>query len=112
MKNVRRIVIVGGVAGGASAAARARRVDESAEITIFERGPYISFANCGLPYHIAGEIQDRSKLLIMTPEKMWARARVKVNVNHKVLSIDRSAKTIRVGVPTASKRISLTTSSS
>jgi NADPH-dependent 2,4-dienoyl-CoA reductase/sulfur reductase-like enzyme/rhodanese-related sulfurtransferase len=96
MKTARRIVIVGGVAGGASAAARARRIDESAEITIFERGPYISFANCGLPYHIAGEIQDRSKLLIMTPEKMWARSRVQVHVNHEVLSIDRSGKTIRV----------------
>jgi NADPH-dependent 2,4-dienoyl-CoA reductase/sulfur reductase-like enzyme/rhodanese-related sulfurtransferase len=96
MKNARRIVIVGGVAGGASAAARARRVDESAEIHIFERGPYISFANCGLPYHIAGEIQDRSKLLIMTPEKMWDRSRVKAHVNHEVLSIDRLGKTIRV----------------
>jgi NADPH-dependent 2,4-dienoyl-CoA reductase/sulfur reductase-like enzyme/rhodanese-related sulfurtransferase len=91
-----KILIVGGVAGGASAAARARRVDESAEITIFERGPYISFANCGLPYHIAGEIEDRSKLLIMTPEKMWMRSRVDVHVNHEVLSIDRPAKTIRV----------------
>ena len=89
MKSARRIVIVGGVAGGASAAARARRVDESAEIHMFERGPYISFANCGLPYHIAGEIQNRSKLLIMTPEKMWVRSRVQVHVNHEVLSIDR-----------------------
>jgi NADPH-dependent 2,4-dienoyl-CoA reductase/sulfur reductase-like enzyme/rhodanese-related sulfurtransferase len=96
MKTARRIVIVGGVAGGASAAARARRVDESADITIFERGPYISFANCGLPYHIAGEIQDRSKLLIMTPEKMWVRSRVHARVNHEVLSINRSGKTIRV----------------
>lgn len=96
MKTARKIMIVGGVAGGASAAARARRVDESAEIAIFERGSYISFANCGLPYHIAGEIEDRSKLLIMTPEKMWVRSRVKVHVNHEVLSIDRSAKTIRV----------------
>ncbi len=96
MKTARRIVIVGGVAGGASAAARARRVDESAEIHIFERGPYISFANCGLPYHIAGEIRDRSKLLIMTPEKMWIRSRVQVHVNHEVLSIDRCEKTIRV----------------
>jgi NADPH-dependent 2,4-dienoyl-CoA reductase/sulfur reductase-like enzyme/rhodanese-related sulfurtransferase len=96
MKTARRIVIVGGVAGGASAAARARRVDESAEIHIFERGPYISYANCGLPYHIAGEIQDRSKLLIMTPEKMWIRSRVHVHVNHEVLSIDRSCKTIHV----------------
>jgi len=96
MKTVCRIVIVGGVAGGASAAARARRVDESADIHIFERGPYISFANCGLPYHIAGEIEDRSKLLIMTPEKMWIRSRVHVHVNHEVLSIDRTSKTIRV----------------
>jgi NADPH-dependent 2,4-dienoyl-CoA reductase/sulfur reductase-like enzyme/rhodanese-related sulfurtransferase len=96
MKNARRIVIVGGVAGGASAAARARRVDESAEISIFERGPYISFANCGLPYHIAGEIEDRSRLLIMTPEKMWLRSRVHVHVNHEVISIDRAGKTIRV----------------
>jgi NADPH-dependent 2,4-dienoyl-CoA reductase/sulfur reductase-like enzyme/rhodanese-related sulfurtransferase len=96
MKTARRIVIVGGVAGGASAAARARRVDESAEIHVFERGPYISFANCGLPYHIAGEIEDRSKLLLMTPEKMWVRSRVQVHVNHEVLSIDRAEKTIRV----------------
>ncbi len=92
MKTARRIVIVGGVAGGASAAARARRVDESAEIHIFERGPYISFANCGLPYHIAGEIDDRAKLLIMTPEKLWVRSRVQVHVNHEVLSIDRPAR--------------------
>jgi NADPH-dependent 2,4-dienoyl-CoA reductase/sulfur reductase-like enzyme/rhodanese-related sulfurtransferase len=96
MNTSRKIVIVGGVAGGASAAARARRVDESAEIHIFERGPYISFANCGLPYHIAGEIQDREKLLIMTPEKMWARSRVKAHINHEVFSINRSDKTIRV----------------
>ena len=92
-------MIVGGVAGGASAAARARRVDESAEIHIFERGPYISFANCGLPYFIGGEIQDRARLLIMTPEKMWARSRVHAHVNHEVLAIDRAAKTIRVKQP-------------
>jgi NADPH-dependent 2,4-dienoyl-CoA reductase/sulfur reductase-like enzyme len=96
MKNSKKIVIVGGVAGGASAAARARRVDENAEIHIYERGPYISFANCGLPYFIGGEIEDRNKLLIMTPEKMWARSRVHTHVNHEVLSIDRTAKTIRV----------------
>src|SRR5215469_9789123 len=98
-KTARRIVIVGGVAGGASAAARARRVDESAEIHIYERGPYISFANCGLPYFIGGEIQDRSKLLIMTPEKMWERSRVHAHVHHEVLSIDRAAKTVRVKRP-------------
>jgi NADPH-dependent 2,4-dienoyl-CoA reductase/sulfur reductase-like enzyme/rhodanese-related sulfurtransferase len=99
MKNGRKIVIVGGVAGGASAAARARRMNESAEITIFERGPYISFANCGLPYYIGGEIEDRNKLLIMTPEKMWARSRVRVHANHEVLSIDRGARTIKVRRP-------------
>ena len=59
-----RIVIVGGVAGGASATTRARRLSETAEITVFERGPHVSFANCGLPYHVAGVIADRNRLLI------------------------------------------------
>jgi NADPH-dependent 2,4-dienoyl-CoA reductase/sulfur reductase-like enzyme/rhodanese-related sulfurtransferase len=95
----RKIIIVGGVAGGASAAARARRVDENAEIHVFERGPYISFANCGLPYFIAGEIDDRAKLIIMTPEKFWSRSRVHAHVNHEVLSINRAAKTISVQGP-------------
>src|ERR1039458_5483591 len=97
----RRIIIIGGVAGGASAAAKARRVDERAEIQIFERGPYISFANCGLPYYIAGEIDDRAKLIIMTPEMFWARSRVQAHVNHEVLSIDRAARTVRVKGPDA-----------
>lgn len=96
MKTPRKIVIVGGVAGGASAAARARRVDETAEIHIFERGPFISFANCGLPYFIAGEIDSRDKLIVMTPERFWERSRVYAHVNHEVLSIQRGAKTIRV----------------
>lgn len=104
MKTVRRIVVVGGVAGGASAATRARRVDEKAEIHLFERGPYISFANCGLPYHIAGEIEDRSKLLIMSPEKMWSRSRVHVHVNHEVVSIDRCCKTILVRLANGSEQ--------
>jgi NADPH-dependent 2,4-dienoyl-CoA reductase/sulfur reductase-like enzyme/rhodanese-related sulfurtransferase len=95
----RRIIIVGGVAGGASAAAKARRVDENAEIHVFERGPYISFANCGLPYFIAGEIDDRAGLIIMTPEKFWSRSRVHAHVNHEVLSINRAAKTISVKGP-------------
>jgi len=86
MKTSRKIIIVGGVAGGASAAAKARRVDERAEIHIFERGPYISFANCGLPYFISGEIADRAKLVIMTPERFWARSRVHTHVNHEVLA--------------------------
>jgi len=95
----RRIIIVGGVAGGASAAAKARRVDEHAEIHVFERGPYISFANCGLPYFIAGEITDRNQLVIMTPESFWTKLRVKAHVNHEVLSIDRTEKSITVKGP-------------
>jgi len=104
MKSPRRIVIVGGVAGGASAAAKARRVDETAEIHVFERGPYISFANCGLPYFIAGEIDDRAKLIVMTPERFWERSRVQAHVNHEVLTINRAGKTIRVKGPTGSER--------
>src|SRR5947209_11121533 len=66
----RRILIVGGVAGGASAAARARRLSEDAEIVLFERGPHVSFANCGLPYYVGGEIEEREKLLLRTPESL------------------------------------------
>ena len=99
-----RIIIVGGVAGGASAAAKARRVDEHAEIHVFERGPFISFANCGLPYYIAGEIDDRAKLVIMTPEKFWTRSRVHAHVNHEVVSINRATKTIAVKDPASSLR--------
>lgn len=104
MKHVRRIVIVGGVAGGASAAAKARRVDENAEIDVFERGPYISFANCGLPYYIAGEIDDRAKLVVMTREKFWERSRVRAHINHEVLAINRAAKTITVRQPDGALR--------
>jgi NADPH-dependent 2,4-dienoyl-CoA reductase/sulfur reductase-like enzyme/rhodanese-related sulfurtransferase len=104
MKPPRKIVIVGGVAGGASAAAKARRVDETAEIHVFERGPYISFANCGLPYFIAGEIDDRAKLVILTPDKFWERARVRAHVNHEVLAINRAARTLRVKGPDGAER--------
>jgi NADPH-dependent 2,4-dienoyl-CoA reductase/sulfur reductase-like enzyme len=69
----KRVLIVGGVAGGANAATRLRRLDEKAEIIVFERGPYVSFANCGLPYHVGGEIQERKKLLQHTPETLKAR---------------------------------------
>lgn len=69
-----KVVIVGGVAGGASTAARLRRMDESAEIIMLERGPYISFANCGLPYHIGKVIEERSKLLVVTPEDLKSHA--------------------------------------
>lgn len=91
-----KIIIVGGVAGGATAAAKARRENESAEITVYERGPYISFANCGLPYYIGGEIRDRDKLLIMTPERFWDRYRIRALVHHEVIAIDRVKKVVRV----------------
>ena len=91
-----KIVIVGGVAGGASAAARARRLSEDAQIIMFERGPFVSFANCGLPYHIGGDITDRSKLLLQTPESFLARFNVDVRPLSEVISIDRANKTVTV----------------
>ncbi|BCK08554.1 Coenzyme A disulfide reductase [Vibrio cholerae] len=91
-----KIVIIGGVAGGASAAARARRLSEDAEIIMFERGPYVSFANCGLPYHIGGDIKERSNLLLQTPESFLARFNVDVRTMNEVLGINRAAKTITV----------------
>lgn len=91
-----KIVIIGGVAGGASAAARARRLSEDAEIIMFERGPFVSFANCGLPYHIGGDIQERSKLLLQTPESFLARFNVDVRVMNEVVSINRQDKTVTV----------------
>lgn len=91
-----RILIVGGVAGGASAAARARRLSEDAEIIIFERTEHVSFANCGLPYHIGGVIKERAKLLVQTPESLYRRFRITTKVKTEVLSIDRSQKNITV----------------
>lgn len=93
---VENIVIVGGVAGGASAAAKARRVDEHAEITVFERGPYVSFANCGLPYYIGGDITKRESLLVQSPEAFAQRFRVAAKVFHEVLRIDRQKKQVEV----------------
>ena len=91
-----KVVIVGGVAGGASAAARLRRLDEQAEIVMLERGPYISFANCGLPYYIGGEITKKSALTLQTPQSFNARFNVDVRVNSEVTSIDPKAKTVTV----------------
>jgi len=91
-----KISVIGGVAGGASFAARARRVDEKAEIIMFERGPHISFANCGLPYFIGGEIAERGQVIGQEPERFSRRFRVDVRVNHEVLSIDRKDKTLEV----------------
>lgn len=92
----RKILVIGGVAGGATAAARARRTDETAEIRILEKGPYISFANCGLPYFVGGEIGDRSALLLQTPESFKALFDVDVAVEHEALAIDPASRTVRV----------------
>ncbi len=94
MTNKPKIVIIGGVAGGASAAARARRLSESAEIILLERGPHISFANCGLPYHIGGIIQDRQRLLVQTPEAMKNRFNIDVRINSVAVKIDRTQKQV------------------
>ncbi|MGL4249088.1 MAG: FAD-dependent oxidoreductase [Aeromonas sp.] len=93
---MKRILIIGGVAGGASAAARARRLSEEAEIVMFERGEFISFANCGLPYHIGGDIPDRDALLLQTPESFKRRFNVDVRVFHEVIEIDKAGKTLQV----------------
>jgi NADPH-dependent 2,4-dienoyl-CoA reductase/sulfur reductase-like enzyme/rhodanese-related sulfurtransferase len=91
-----KLLIIGGVAGGATAAARARRIHESAEITVIERGPFVSYANCGLPYYISRDIQKRSKLLLQTPEGFDSRYGVKVLVDTEALEIDRQGKRVRV----------------
>ncbi|MGB9666130.1 MAG: FAD-dependent oxidoreductase [Candidatus Cryosericum sp.] len=91
-----RVLIVGGNAGGASAAARLRRLDEKAEIVVYERGQYISFANCGLPYHIGGIIQERDQLLVQTTASMKERFNIDFRTGHEVTSIDRAAHTVTV----------------
>ncbi len=92
----RRVLIVGGVAGGASCAARLRRLDEAAEIVVFERGPYVSFANCGLPYYVGNIITDERTLLVASRELFRQRFKVEVQAETEVMAIDRPARTIRV----------------
>lgn len=91
-----RIVIVGGVAGGATAAARIRRLDENAQITVFERSGYVSYANCGLPYFIGGTIEDEEDLVLQSPEGFFERFRIDVKVRHEVVRIDPASKTVSV----------------
>ncbi len=86
---------MGGVAGGATAAARARRLDEDAEIIVFERGVFVSFANCGLPYHIGGEIERRAALVLQTPERLTARYRLDIRTQQEVIAIDVDRHTVR-----------------
>lgn len=91
-----KIVIVGGVAGGASAAARLRRLDENAEIIIFERSGFISYANCGLPYYVGGEITDKAVLTLQTPQSFWNRFRIDARVKHEVTDINGAEKKVTV----------------
>ena len=91
-----KIIIIGGVAGGATAATRLRRLSEENEIIIFEKGEYVSFANCGLPYHIGGTINDRNKLLLQTPESLKERYNLDTRVSTEVLSINKEEKTVTV----------------
>lgn len=91
-----KVIIIGGVAGGASAAARLRRLDESAQIVIYERSGYISYANCGLPYYIGGEIEDKEALTLQTPQSFFERFNIVAKVNHEVIAIDLAAKQVTV----------------
>lgn len=91
-----RIVIVGGVAGGMSCAARARRLDESAEIVVLERGAHVSFANCGLPYHVGDEIHDADRLLVQTPQSLRAALDLDVRTGHEVTAVDVERQSVRV----------------
>ena len=91
-----KVVIIGGVAGGMSAATRLRRLDNDAEITVIEKSGYVSYANCGLPYFVGGVIEEEDNLLLQTPESLHARFRLDVRINTEALSIDRSSKRILI----------------
>jgi NADPH-dependent 2,4-dienoyl-CoA reductase/sulfur reductase-like enzyme len=93
---VKRILIVGGVAGGASCAARARRLSEAAEIVMFDRGPFVSFANCGLPYYVGKVIPKEESLLVASPELFRDRFKIDVRLNTEVLAIDRRGRSLSV----------------
>src|ERR1035438_5404210 len=92
----KRVVIVGGVAGGATCAARLRRMDENAEIVVLDRGHYVSFANCGLPYYVGNVIDEESKLLLATPALFKERFNIEVRTRNEVTGIDRESCTIAV----------------
>jgi NADPH-dependent 2,4-dienoyl-CoA reductase/sulfur reductase-like enzyme len=92
----KKVIIVGGVAGGASAAARLRRLDEKAQIILLERGPYISYANCGLPYFIGDVIPKKESLFVVTPSLFSNRFRVDVRINHEVIKINRTRKEVEI----------------
>lgn len=100
-----KIVIIGGVAGGMSAATRLRRLDETAEIIILEKGPYVSFANCGLPYYVSGEIDSREKLIVQTPEQLQKRFRLDVRTNTEATNIDVLKKEITISTEEETMRL-------
>ena len=91
-----KVVIVGGVAGGATAAARIRRLDEDAQVIVLERSGYVSYANCGLPYYVGGVIRDKEELTLQTPEKFRKRFCVEVRTRHEVTAIDPLGKKVTV----------------
>ena len=93
-----RVIIIGGVAGGATAAARLRRLKEDFEIVVLERGQYVSFANCGLPYYVGHVIKDQSQLELVTPKDFLQRFNIEIRVNHEAISIDRENKTISINL--------------
>ena len=93
---MKKHLIIGGVAAGMSAAARLRRIDEKAEIIVLERGGYVSYANCGLPYYIGDEISDRDELLLQTPESFKRRFNVEVRIHNEALAIHPDTKTVTV----------------
>ncbi|MDO9591388.1 MAG: FAD-dependent oxidoreductase, partial [Microcella sp.] len=96
MTTPRTYVIIGGVAGGMSAATRLRRLDENARIIVLERGDHVSFANCGLPYHVGGVITDRDALILQTPESLGARFALDVRVRTEAVAIDPAGRTVTV----------------
>ena len=91
-----KVIIIGGVAGGATAAARIRRLDENAEIIIFEKSKHISYANCGLPYYIGNTINDERELTLQNPENFWKRFRIEAKIMHEVIKIDIKNKKVKV----------------
>ena len=99
-----KYVIIGGVAGGATAAARLRRLDEKAEIILLERGEYVSYANCGLPYYAGGVIKERSKLFVMTPERFKATLAIDVRTGHEAAAIDPAAKSVTIVEKSSGRR--------
>ena len=91
-----KVLIIGGVAGGATAAARLRRLDENAEIIIIERGQYVSYANCGLPYYIGGTIRNKNNLTLQSPQGFKERFNIEVRINNEALAINRKSKTVQI----------------